>query len=138
MRFKEYLMTEGGLGNLGFNLDKPFQSDDFSKFSGAMVNSDFTGSSAPPLGLDQALHMPNLDMTIPEVRKSGRIAVLQTHRTPIYIRLTDGTEAYFTIDEFRRIKGKPEIGKVMTLSFQRHPGDRRNTPSKVERAEVTD
>jgi hypothetical protein len=138
MRFKEYLVNEGGLGNLGFNLERPFQHDAFSKFSGALVNSDQTGSDAPPTGLNQAMHMPNLDMTIPEVRKSGRIAVLQTHKSPIYVRLTDGTEAYFTIDEFRRIKGEPQIGKVMTLSFQRHPGDRRTQPSKIERVEITD
>ena len=82
--------------------------------------------------------MPSTDLTIPSAEKQGRITVLELKRNPIYIRLSDGTEANFTYDEYKRIDGKPELGKVMKISFQRHPDDRMRQYSKIENAIVLD
>jgi hypothetical protein len=84
------------------------------------------------------MNLPTTDVTIPSVERTGRITSLITKRNPIYIRLSDGTEAHFSYDEYRRIDGKPELGKTMTVIFQRHPEDRMQQASKIDKAIVRD
>jgi hypothetical protein len=38
---------------------------------------------------------------------------------------------FFTPDEFRRIDGKPEIGKTLLVSMQRLQNDFSDLPSKI-------
>lgn len=88
--------------------------------------------SVPDIG--QALDsLPN-STHIPSVKKTGKITTLETKKNPIYLRLSDGTEAYFTYDEYNRIHGVPALGKTMTLVLQRHGKDNSLIPSKIDQA----
>ena len=138
-KFKDFILNEEiGLGNLGSRIDSLFHSHQFgNQIDGAFASTDVTGSAQSP-NTSQSLYLPATDLTIPSVTKQGRITILQTKRNPIYVRLSDGTEAHFTYDEFQRIQGTPDIGKTMTLIFQRHPEDRMREYSKVDSAIVTD
>jgi hypothetical protein len=136
-KFKEFLITEDiGLADIGPRLDRFYNSS----YLDSKVNGAFsTGSNAkesPTLGM--ADNMPDTALSIPSVERTGRIVHLINKRNPIYIRLSDGTEAHFSYDEYRRIEGKPEIGKTMTLIFQRHPEDKMKEASKIDKAIVRD
>jgi hypothetical protein len=61
---------------------------------------------------------------------------LLSKRNPIYVRLSDGTEANFTYEEWKRIKGEPALGKVMHITFQRHPEDKSAQHSKIDHVTV--
>lgn len=141
-KFKEFLLTEEiGLGDLGPRIDKLMNSQQFAnQIAGALVSSDFNGSEqSPTLGyMGHSLHLPSTDLTIPSVTREGRIITLITKKNPIYIRLSDGTEASFSYNEYKRIQGQPELGKVMTIMFQRHPEDMGKSYSKIEKAIVHD
>jgi hypothetical protein len=141
-KFKDYLLNEEiGLGELGTRIDHLFHSHRFgNQIAGAFASTDVTGTEqSPTLGYaGHSLHLPSTDLTIPSVEKSGRITVLEIKKNPIYIRLSDGTEAHFTYDEFKRIEGEPKLGKNMTLVFQRHPQDTMKEYSKIDRAYVRD
>ena len=78
------------------------------------------------------------DIVIPQTEKTSRIVALNRHTNPIYVRLADGTEASFTYDEYRRIKGEPMLGKVMTIVFQRRPEDLSQEYSKIDQCIVRD
>lgn len=103
---------------------------------GAFVSSDMSGTegNATMAFPGHPLFYPDIDMIIPQVEKTGKITDLILNKNPIYIRLSDGTEAYFTYDEFKRIKGKPALGKTMTIVFYRHPDDRTINYSKISYA----
>jgi len=119
-------------------MGKHFSNPQFNNFSGAFVSSDVSGTEKGATGIytGHALDLPSTDLTIPQLRKEGRIIILERNKNPIYVKLSDGTEAYFTYDEFRRIKGKPEVGQVMRITFQRHPADASKNHSKIDSAEV--
>jgi hypothetical protein len=136
-KFKEFLITEDiGLGDLGPRIHNFYHSDYLdAKVNGAFASSN-NATESPTLG--QSMNLPTTDITIPSVERTGRITSLITKRNPIYIRLSDGTEAHFSYDEYRRIDGKPEIGKTMTVIFQRHPEDRMQQASKIDKAIVRD
>lgn len=141
-KFKDFMLKEEiGLGDLGPNIEKLVNSQDLgNQIAGAFASSDVTGSEqSPTMGYaGHSLHLPSTDLTIPSVEKSGRITVLMTKRNPIYIRLSDGTEANFTYDEFRKIEGEPALGKQMTIIFQRHPEDMSRQSSKIDKCIVRD
>jgi hypothetical protein len=141
-KFKEFLINEEvGLADLGPRIDKLFNSHQFAnQIGGAFVSSDESGSEqSETLGTQgHALHLPSTDLTIPSVTKSGRITSLIMNKSPIYICLSDGTEAHFSYDEYKRIDGEPGIGKTMTIVFQRHPEDHALMYSKIDKAIVTD
>ena len=141
-RFRDYLITEElGLGDLGNRIDTLFNSQKFgNQIGGALVSADMTGSEqSPTMGYaGHSLHLPSTDLTIPSVQKSGRITVLQTKSNPIFIKLSDGTEANFSYDEYKRIHGDPKLGSVMNITFQRHPEDRMRAYSKIDKVEVID
>jgi hypothetical protein len=136
MRFKVFI-EQFALGDIGPNFEKIFKNDSFYKQAGAYPSSDVSGSDTPPLAA-QSNFVPNTDLTIPQTEKTARISVLLKHRNPIYVRLSDGTESYFTYDEFNRIQGKPEVGKLMTILFQRNPEDHSNNNSKIDKCIVRD
>lgn len=139
-KFKNYIINEElGLGELGSNIDKIFKSQWFgNQIAGAYVSTDVSGSEqSPTMGYSgHSLHLPSTDLTIPSIEKTGRITTLLNKKNPIFIRLSDGTEAQFTYDEYKRIEGKPNIGKVMTIIFQRHPDDSGRSYSKIDKAIV--
>lgn len=139
MNFKEFLLKEDiGLGDLGTRIDKLFNSQMMANQAGAYVSDQFD-NVAPTLGaIGQSLWLPDAELTVPTVERSGRITILLTKRNPIYVRLSDGTEASFTYDEWRRIEGQPAIGKVMTIMFQRNPRDASRSYSKIDKCVVRD
>lgn len=135
--FKKYLLSEEiGLGNLGQKMGQFFHSDYIdAKISGAFKTTH-DGKSSPSFG--KAMNMPTTSIDIPSIERSGRIQYIDYKRNPIYIRLSDGTEASFTYDEFRRIEGKPSINKTMKIIFQRHPNDWTKNSSKIDKAIILD
>jgi hypothetical protein len=141
-KFRDFILKEEmGLGELGTRIDNLFHSHRFgNQIGGAFASSDVTGSEqSPTMGYaGHSLHLPSTDLTIPSVTKQGRITILRTQSNPIYVQLSDGTQAHFTYDEYKRIQGTPDIGKVMTLIFQRHPNDRMQEYSKIDQAIVND
>lgn len=141
-KFKEFVLTEEiGLADLGPRIDRLMNSQQFgNQIGGALASSDVTGSEqSPTLGyVGHSTHLPSTDLTIPSTTREGRIVTLLLKKNPIYVRLSDGTEANFSYDEYRRIKGQPALGKVMTLIFQRHPDDAGQSYSKIDQAIVHD
>lgn len=136
-KFKEFLITEDiGLADLGPRIDRFYHSD----YIDGKINGAFTTSSnamnSPTVG--QAMDLPTTDASIPSVERTGRITSIITKRNPIYIRLSDGTEDHFSYDEYRKIEGKPELGKNMTIIFQRHPEDKMQQASKIDKVIVRD
>lgn len=141
-KFKEFIINEEvGLGNLGSNIERLFNSQNFgNQINGAMVSSQWNGmySPTPWKGDDLQTAKNPVDIGISSVERTGRITSLMKTRNPIYIRLSDGTECNFSFDEFKKIQGTPDIGKTMTVIFQRHPDDMTNQHSKIDVAIVRD
>ena len=79
---------------------------------------------------------PVLDAMLPSVKKTGKIQILMKNKNPILIQLSDGTKLFLTWDEFRRIKGNVEVGKTMTVLFQRHTHDNSVNPSQIQSISV--
>lgn len=141
-KFKEFLINEEvGLADLGTRIDKLFNSPDLeARLNGAFVNSNPRGDGASPhLGfMGSPTDATQTDLTVPTIERTGRIVALMGKKNPIFVKLSDGTEAHFGYDEYKRIQGEPAIGKVMTIMFQRHPNDWTQTASKIDKAIVRD
>lgn len=141
-KFKKFLINEQlGLGDLGTRIDRMFHSQWLGNaINGAFVSSDVNGTEqSPTMGYPgHSLHLPDTDLTIPSLERTGRITTLLLKKNPIYIRLSDGTEAHFSYDEYKRIDGQPALGKTMTIIFQRHPQDWSDQHSKIDKAIVLD
>lgn len=141
MRFKEFLLNEElGLGNLNGTMDRVFGTKGFQNYAGAYVSSDVNGTEqSPTLGYaGHSLFLPSTDLQVPQIERVGRIKLLLKNRNPILVQLSDGTQASFTYDEWKRIKGEPAVGKVMRIIFQRHPEDKTASHSKIDQVIVTD
>lgn len=141
-KFRDFLITEEvGLGNLGAKITQLFHSQNFNnQIGGAFASTDVTGTEqSATMGYSgHPLYLPSTDLTIPQVTRSGRITNLMLKKNPIFVKLSDGTEASFTYDEYKKIQGVPEVGKTMTIVFQRHPEDTSQMHSKIDKAIVTD
>ena len=142
---------EIGLGELGPKIDDLFHSQLLgNQIGGAFITMDTDdvpqegiGTSGGSFGnqsmaRSNQVGLPSTDMTLSSIEKTGRITTLLLKKNPIYIRLSDGTEANFTYDEYRKIQGEPALGKNMTLIFQRHPSDASGQHSKIDQAIVRD
>lgn len=136
-KFKEFLITEDiGLADLGPRIDRFYHSDYIDGKIGGAFATSANATNSPTVG--QAMDLPDASLSIPSVERTGRITNISAKKNPIYIRLSDGTEAHFSYDEYRRIEGKPELGKTMTVIFQRHPEDNMRQASKIDKAIVRD
>jgi hypothetical protein len=80
--------------------------------------------------------LPNLAIDLPIIQKKSKIEIIDNKKNPIYIQLSDGSKIFLTYEEYKRIKGKPEIGKTMIVTMQRHHKDSSNLPSQITRCEV--
>lgn len=80
--------------------------------------------------------LPDIDLSLPSLKKTSRIAILSDRTNPIYVQLEDGSKLFFSYDQFRRIQGSPAVGKTMILTMQRLVGDNSNTPSKIDSCKV--
>jgi len=124
MNFKEYIKI-AEQNTVGTH-------NDFA--TGAMLSSSWTGSEMDPEKMLPFL--PSTDLTIPQVVRSSFISSIEKNKNPITIQLRDGTQIHVTIDQFNRINKKPEVGKRMTIIFQRSNDDLSDTPSKIDKIEV--
>lgn len=130
-KFKDYYLTNESttMSDLGPRLHAAVADrglDD--QINGVLTHQGWIDNSPPPRSEN--------DIGVPTVDRTAKITHLMLKKNPIYVRLSDGTECNFSYDEFRKIHGKPEIGKTMSISFQRHPGDMAEMHSKIERAVV--
>lgn len=132
-KFKQHLINEDiGLADLGPRIERFYNSP----YLDSKINASFSNNKyKDPVLFGKT---ENTTLSIPSIEKKGKIVKLYNKRNPIYIRLSDGTEAHFSYDEYRKIQGKPEIGKTMTLVFQRHPEDNSQQASKINKAIVLD
>lgn len=141
-KFKEFIIQEEvGLADLGPNIERLFNSQEFgNQLNGALVSSQWNGMNVPtPWRGDDLQNAKNpVDLGLSSVQRTGRITALLKTKNPIYVRLSDGTECNFSFDEFKRIQGSPDLGKTMTIVFQRHPEDMSRQFSKIDKAIVLD
>lgn len=100
----------------------------------AIVSSTWTGSETKPEPF--LPHLPSTDLILPQVVRSSFIISIEKNKNPIIIRCKDGTKLYLSLDEFNRINKIPEIGKRITVIFQRLPGDSSDVPSKIDKIEI--
>lgn len=136
MNFKDFINEEIALGNIPGQMDRLFGTKGFDKMAGAFVSSDVNGTG--DINTGRPLNVPTTDLQLPQIERQGRIVALLKKRNPIFVRLSDGTEANFTYDEFKRIEGEPKLGKTMMISFQRHPNDAAKKHSRISKAVVID
>jgi hypothetical protein len=80
--------------------------------------------------------MPKIELDIPTVKKVAKIMHVMDKKNPIYIGLSDGTQLFFTHDEFKRIHGTPTRGKEMIVVLQRHGNDHSKLPSVISQCMV--
>ena len=123
IRFKDFFEQNIGLGNLESSVLKAYQ-----EFPSVLSNN----LERP----DQLIRLPNLDVELPHTTGNGTIKILNTKKNPIHIRLSDGTDCYFTYDEYKRINGKPALGKSMTIEFQKSTENTIPGPFKIIGARV--
>jgi hypothetical protein len=134
-KFRLFFEGKLGLGNLGAKMHQ-FCNDTSldAKIGGALVSSDLTRGGAPDRLSSFPLHRQSTDLTIPQVTKTGVIEIFDWKRNPIYMRLSDGTELTLSYDQLNNItKGKPDVGKTVTVIFQRHPQDFTDGRSKIDK-----
>ena len=123
-----------------------YHNDGLSGFNhkvAAYLSSDQTGSEASPSNgmIGHPQFLPSIDMAIidtgiPTVKRTSTITNIEKNRNPLFISFKDGTRIYLTWDEWRRIKGTPEIGKKATITFQRNSKDDSKTTSKISQITI--
>jgi len=99
--------------------------------------SSWTGSEQPDNMMSQPVFLPSLDLGLPAVTKVGKIAILIKDKNPIMMQLEDGTQLFFSYDQFKRITGSPALGRTATVVFQRNITDRSKMPSQISTCSVT-
>lgn len=99
----------------------------------AFVPSVFSGTESPDINIP---HLSSTDLIIPKIIKNSIISYVELNKNPICVLLKDGTKLFLTFDQYNRINPKPEIGKKVTVVFQRSPEDKSNNPSKIEKIEI--
>jgi hypothetical protein len=82
--------------------------------------------------------LPDVDLGLPTIEKKSVISILNDKTNPIYMELKDKSKLFFTYEEFKRIQGKPEVGKTIYLKMQRHGGDNSKYPSRITMCKVVD
>lgn len=78
--------------------------------------------------------LPNLNLDLPSVERKATIDMILDKKNPIYVQLSDGTQLFFSFEEYKKVK--PVVGKTMVLTLQRSPNDKSNNPSKITSCKV--
>lgn len=84
----------------------------------------------------KSFSLPDIDLEMPQTEKKSSIQMIMDKKNPIYIQLSDGSKLFFTFDEFKRILGKPVVGKTMIWRTQRLRNDSSDHPSKITMCKV--
>jgi len=103
--------------------------------TGAYLPTFFTGSESPTnIGLQgRGMMLPGIDL-VPTISRCCPITYVERNKNPILVLLSDGTKLYFTWDEFKRIPGEePKVGRMLSVVFQRFPGDDSQEQSQIHR-----
>ncbi len=132
MNFKEYINRIEEDNTVGYHNDGP--GGPHARMAGAYTTSDMTDSEGFPTMIGHPLHLPSHDLalSVPTVNKVAKIQVIEKNKNPIFVMLDDGTKLHITLDEFNRIKGnKPEVGRIMKVTFQRRLNDKSKDNSKI-------
>lgn len=85
---------------------------------------------------DISKSLPSLSLDLPTIEKRAKIEAILDKKNPIYVQLDDGSKLFFSFDEFKKIKGKPERGKTMVITMQRLPHDKSDSPSQITKCSV--
>lgn len=135
MNFKQFLSEEINLNDLGQNMDRVFVNQKFAQHS-----RDFLSGNSDQLhaALDKVRIPQDQDLEVPKMETTSKVSILLRNRNPIFMKLADGTEASFTYDEWKRIKGEPKLGSTVTMIFQRHKDYQGRDHSKIEQVIVRD
>lgn len=80
--------------------------------------------------------LPAIDLDLPTIQKQAKIEYIMDKKNPIYVQLDDGSKLFFTLDEFKRIHGKPQRGKTMVVQMLRLGHDKSDTPSQIKSCHV--
>lgn len=80
--------------------------------------------------------LPNLELDLPCIKKQSKIQILQYNKSPIFMQLSDGAKLFFTIDQYKRIDGKPEVGKTIHYEMIRLPEDNSQQPSQIKYCKI--
>jgi len=83
-----------------------------------------------------AQNLPKINLNLPTIQKQAKILILHQKNNPIFMKLSDGSQLYFTYDEFKRIHGQPRVGATMQFDLQRLPHDTSETPSKIVHCKI--
>lgn len=78
---------------------------------------------------------PQFDLMLPSVTKSSQIIQiknLNNVKKPVLIHLADGTKLYIPYHTFKKIKVEPEVGKKLSVVFQRRADDNSIYPSDIK------
>lgn len=101
-----------------------------NKHGAILVPENFTW--AKPI----AQSLPQYQIELPNVEKRGKIELIMDKKNPIYVQLSDNSKLFFSHDEFKRIEGKPERGKMMIVTMQRLGSDNSELPSQIVKCQV--
>lgn len=82
--------------------------------------------------------MQKISLGLPEIERTSLITILKNKSNPIFIQTKDGSKLFFTIDEFGRIEGVPQVGKTIKFKIQRRQDDNSLSPSKITSCRVMD
>jgi hypothetical protein len=116
----------------------------FKKFLNEEIN--LTSMLSPEIGNDSGLDKQSTDrfnissvrsLILPTKTVTSQIRLLNDKSNPILIQLADGTKIYLTYDEYQRIKNQnPEVGKKISVEFQRNPTDKSDNYSMINSIKI--
>lgn len=111
----------------------------FKKFLNEDAN--MTSMLSPEIGNDMGYDKQSTDrfnissvrsLILPTKTVTSQIRLLNDKTTPILIQLLNGTKIYLTYDEYQKIKPQdPQVGKTITVVFQRNPEDKSDNYSMI-------
>ena len=132
LKFKEYLLLS--------ELNTVGKHNDYA--TGVISPSVATGSETPDT-INYSGHPPYLSSTdmvtkgIPTKKVKGKIEMLLTKRDPCYLRLSDGTQLWVPHDALqKRFIGVAEVGKNLSITFQRGSSEHSQARSQIAWAVV--
>lgn len=85
---------------------------------------------------DIAKKLPQIELDLPSIEKKSIIYDIKLNKNPIVVLLQDGSKLFMTIDQFKRISGKPAIGKTLAFTLQRLQNDNSTLPSQIKSCRI--
>lgn len=87
--------------------------------------------------LSKILHTMNLKIPegdLPEEEFVSTIMLISDKSNPIMFTLKNGSKLFFTFPEYRRLHGKPEVGKNIKYCLQKIPNiNKQNQPYIIKK-----